>query len=53
MGTSAEPLEKVCSHFVVSDGPNFFSRHTKKERQKGHEAARQQMSKLLAQNAKE
>ena len=52
MGTSVELLEKVYSHFVVSDNPNLFSGHTKREQQKEEAAAKQQMSDLLAQNDK-
>jgi hypothetical protein len=52
MGTSVELLERVYSHFVVSDNPNLFSGHTKRERQKDEAAAKQQMNELLAQNAK-
>ena len=52
MGTSVELLEKVYSHFVVSDNPNLFSGHTKREKQIEEAAAKQQMSDLLVQNAK-
>ena len=48
MGTSVELLEKVYSHFVVSDNPNLFSGHTKRERQKEEADAKQSMSDLLA-----
>ena len=34
MGSSVELLEKVYSHFVVSDNPNLFSGLAKRERQK-------------------
>ena len=52
MGTSVELLERVYSHFVVSDNPNLFSGHTKSEKQIEDSAAKQQMSDLLVQNAK-
>ena len=48
MGTSVELLERVYSHFVVSDNPNLFSGHTKRERQKEEADAKQSMSDLLA-----
>jgi len=52
MGTSVELLEKVYSHFVVSDNHNLFSGHPKREKQIEEAAAKQQMSDLLVQNAK-
>ena len=52
LGTSVDLLEKVYSHFVVSDNPNLFSGHTKREKQIEEAAAKQQMSDLLVQNAK-
>jgi hypothetical protein len=52
METSVDLLEKVYSHFVVSDNPNLYSGHTKKERQKEEADAKQQMNELLEQNTK-
>ena len=58
MGTSVELLEKTYSHFVVSDNPNLFSGHAKREQQRKADDADRRMrmlednvAQLVTQNA--
>ena len=58
MGTSVELLEKTYSHFVVSDNPNLFGGHAKREQQRRADDADRRMrmlednvAQLVTQNA--
>jgi integrase len=56
MGTSVQMLEKHYSHFTVSDNPNRFSGHEKREQQQRdqqQDASAQQLQSLVEQNAEQ